>query len=213
MNLPGRRGLPSPWVRLGRNRPMALATVLAAVIVIAAGGVSEAGRVEVTSQVDAHWRGLYDILVRPRQAHLDLETTGGLVEPNFLGFTGSGGITLDQLAAIRALPEVELAAPVAYIGMLGTPPVAPTIQVSAQFDRTTLYRATLTVTTSDGLGPRLVHRQVLRVVLGPGSSPDRPLVVTDRAGGAGGAEGGVEIGTLEFLPTFSSPILAVDPAA
>lgn len=192
---------------------MALATVLAAAIAIAAGGVSEAARVEVTSQVDAHWRGAYDILVRPRQAHLDLETTGGLVEPNFLGFTGSGGITLDQLAGIRALPDVELAAPVAYIGMLETSPVAPTIQVSTQFDRTTLYRAMLSVTTSDGLDARLVRRRTLRVVLGSGPSPDRPVAVTDGGGDAGGAEGALEISTSGFLPTFSSPILAVDPAS
>jgi hypothetical protein len=207
------RGLPPPWVRLVRNRPVALAAVLAAAIAIAAGGVSEAAHVEVTSQVDAHWRGAYDILVRPRQAHLDLETTADLVEPNFLGFTGIGGITLDQLAAIRALPDVELAAPVAYIGMLETSPVAPKIQISANFDRTTLYRATLTVATSDGIGPRLVHRQVLRVLLGPGSSPARPLVTTDQGGSAGGAKGAVEISTSGFLPTFSSPILAVDAAA
>ncbi len=120
------RGLPAPWVRLTRNRPMLLATVLAASVAIAAGAVADAAHVQVTSQVDAHWRGAYDILVRPHDSRLGLEKTAGVVEPNFLGFTGTGGITLDQLAAIRGLADVELAAPVAFIGYITTNASMPT---------------------------------------------------------------------------------------
>ncbi|HUS80074.1 MAG TPA: hypothetical protein VM283_02330, partial [Armatimonadota bacterium] len=57
----------------------------------------------------------YDILVRPVGSRTELEATEGLVEPNHLsGITG--GITFDAYEAIRNVPGVEIAAPIAILG-------------------------------------------------------------------------------------------------
>jgi hypothetical protein len=173
----------------------------------------------LAEEVDAHWRGIYDILVRPAGAQLDIETTNGLVEPNYLGFTGRGGISRAQLEAIRAMPSVEVAAPVAYVGLLTTNAAAPTIHISSLPAEPTLYRVTIDVETSDGLRPHLVQRSVHRVLLGPGPEPQVPLVASDVPGQSVGIstdpEGdiAVDVGTVDYLPPLSSPILAVDPAA
>ncbi len=194
---------------------MLLATTLAAAVAIAAGAVADAAHVQVTSQVDAHWRGAYDILVRPKHSRLGIEQTAGVVEPNFLGFTGTGGITLDQLAAIRGMADVDVAAPVAFIGMLSTVSASTTIHVSSLPTRATLYQIAFIVTTSDGLGPRPVDASTMRIMLGPGSVPGQPLVATDQQGASWGPspDGGVDITTSAYLPPFLSPVLAVDPDA
>lgn len=114
----GGSGLPGPLVRIVRSRTLSLGLVLLGATAIAAGGMGEAATVRVTEAVDANWRGAYDILVRPATSRLGLESTGGLVEPNFLGFSGTGGISFQQLDAIRAIPDVELAAPMSVVGLL-----------------------------------------------------------------------------------------------
>lgn len=194
---------------------MLLATVLATSMVTAAGTVAEGARVEVASQVDAHWRGAYDLLVRSHDSHLGLEETAGVVEPNFLGFTGNGGITLDQLAAIRSIGDVDVAAPVAFIGMLSTPSASTTLHIPSTPQTATLYEVTIRVTTSDGLDERLVDATTVRIVLGPGSAPGQPLAATDQPGTSLNVspDGTIDIGTTSFLPPFESPIVAVDPVA
>ena len=197
---------------------MLLATVLAAAVAIAGGAVADAARVQMTSQVDAHWRGAYDILVRPHDSRLGLEKTVGVVEPNFLGFTGTGGITLDQLAGIRALADVELGAPVAFIGYITTQATAPTIYITKWPSSPTLYQADLTVATSDGLGQRLLYRQHVRVLLEPPTKPGGPpLAVSDYGDvGIGTYPDGsyeIDISGDRLLPNIVSPVLAVDPVA
>jgi hypothetical protein len=197
---------------------MLLATALAAAVAIAAGAVADAAHVQVASQVDAHWRGAYDILVRPHDSHLGLEKTAGVVEPNFLGFTGTGGITLDQLAAIRGLADVELAAPVAFIGYITTTAAAPTIHITTWPSKLTLYQADLTVATSDGLSQRVLYRQQVRVLLGPPTTTGGPpLALSDYGNGNVGSypDGtyAVDFYGDRMLPGITSPVLAVDPVA
>lgn len=74
-----------------RRRALLATAIFAVAVAIASTSIATAAHIRLTGEVDAHWRGLYDILVRPRGAQLDIEKTGGLVEPNFLGFTGRGG--------------------------------------------------------------------------------------------------------------------------
>jgi hypothetical protein len=198
---------------------MLLATALAAAVAIAAGSVAGAAHVQVTSQVDAHWRGSYDILVRPPSSRLDLEKTGGLVEPNFLGFTGAGGITLDQLAGIRGLADVALAAPATFIGYVTESASAPTIHITKLPSTPTLYQVELTIASSDGLGQKLIYRQQVRVLLGPPTTPGgEPLAVSDY--GSNKSSGRLPDGTYTIdisgdtmLPGITSPVLAVDPVA
>lgn len=64
-----------------------------------------------------YWRSTYDILVRPAGARSPIESQYGLVEPNHLSGI-SGGISISQYEAIKAIPDVEVAAPVAMLGYL-----------------------------------------------------------------------------------------------
>ncbi|NMC46892.1 MAG: M28 family peptidase [Chloroflexi bacterium] len=105
--------------------------------------------VEVTStaEVAQHWRGKYDILVRPASSVSDVERDTRLVEGNYLG-SSYGGITDEQYALIRSIDEVEVAAPVATVGYF----VNSTGAVFVRLDPgevNTLYRITFTWSGDD----------------------------------------------------------------
>lgn len=135
--------MPHAAVRL-RRQPLRVASLIVAVALsLAAATISDAARVHLTTGIDANWRGAYDILVRPRGQRLDLEKTLGLVEPNFLGFTGSGVISEAQLDAIRKISGVELAAPVSVVGYLSYTQSAPIVY------RTRMSSSPLTARTTE----------------------------------------------------------------
>lgn len=78
-------------------------------------GHASTQRLEVTRTAEENYRASYDILVRPTGSTLGLEASEGLVRTNFL--SGQyGGITVDQVEQVRALPGVEIAAPIAMVG-------------------------------------------------------------------------------------------------
>ena len=62
-----------------------------------------------------YWRSSYDILVRPQGSRSPIEEEYNLVRANLLSGIG-GGITDAQYAAISAIPEVDITAPVAMVG-------------------------------------------------------------------------------------------------
>src|SRR5437763_2971711 len=109
------------WVwsslRFRAGRSLAL---LAAILFTTCGFVlltasAKAARLQTVGTVRSNARAAYDILVRPSGAQTSLEQSSGLVQPNFLA-DSRPGITLAQYHAIRALPGVEVAAPVAVVG-------------------------------------------------------------------------------------------------
>lgn len=70
---------------------------------------------QVRGTVQANFRTTYDLLVRPVGTQSQLEVDRGLVRNNFE--TGIfGGITREQWQQIKAIPGIEVAAPVAYLG-------------------------------------------------------------------------------------------------
>lgn len=204
--------LPGPLARLLRAPLGAAFVAVLVVLVIIAAQVRDASRVTLLGAIDRDWRGAYDILVRPAGASLDLERTDGLVEPNFLSFTGRGGISEAQLAAIRSLDRVDLAAPVAVVGYIRYSFSAPSVFTSTLPSKPTLYRLTLTATTSDGLTERLVQKRVSRLLLGPAdlAGTTVPFASDERALSFG--EDGVSVAFPE-LPGLLSPLVAVDPIA
>ena len=70
----------------------------------------------VTQDITNFSRGSYDILIRPPNAQTNLEKQLNLIEENYLGI-GNGGITIDEWNEIKNHPQVEIAAPVASIGL------------------------------------------------------------------------------------------------
>lgn len=210
-------GLPGPFTRLWRSRLALFAAVVVSFQAAAAGGVGEVALVRISDEIDANWRGAYDILVRPPDTRLDLERTHGLVEPNFLSFTGRGGITLIQLAAIRSMPEVEVAAPVAIVGLIRYVITLPTISITNLPSAPTLHRVTVTVSSSDGIEERLVHRQTGDVLMGPIQDPSSIPWATNLGDISIGqhADGRLvgEIVLRQPVPAIASWLMAVDPTA
>jgi putative ABC transport system permease protein len=195
--------------------------MLAAVVVLLGLGVSATGmsqltEVRLTQAVDRNWRGAYDILVTPRshQATAGAATTSGLIEPDFLSYGGHGGITFSQLAAIRRIPGVALAAPVSTVGYVVADSEAPDVQVplSVLPRRPALYRVSLRVTTSDGVHRFTVARQSAQVVLGP-EHHGGAAFINSTPGSGGGAHGQPIDFELLSLPPQVTPVVAVDPRA
>jgi hypothetical protein len=210
--------LPAAPARLLRRPVAVFAVALVAAIAATASQIGISARAEITSQINAHWRGAYDLLVRPEGARLDLEQTGGLVEPNFVGLSRAGGITTSGLEAIRAVPGVALAAPISWVGLLTTPTTAPSIEISRVPSRPTLYRAALVISTSDGLTDRLVLSDAVTILIGPPDQPGDPPIVISSAGNVvlGQLSDGrwtAEINAGHSVPQIQSPIIAVDPVA
>ena len=100
---------------VGRTLALLVAIVLATTSFTLLTGSADVSRLEVRGTVDANFRSAYDLLIRPASSYTPLETDQGLVRPNYQSGI-FGGISADQLAAIRGLPSVEAAAPVANIG-------------------------------------------------------------------------------------------------
>jgi hypothetical protein len=172
----------------------------------------------IEGEVDANWRGAYDLLVRPPGARLGLERTNGVVEPNFISFAGSGGISLAQLDAVRRVEAVEVAAPVSFVGYVRYVPSSPVVHLPAPPSQPTLYRVSLSATTSDGVHELLVQRQEGLVLLGPGTGPQAAQSWTTNFGSISGGQR--KDGTVVYdlsgkvpLPAIASPIMAVDPTA
>src|SRR5699024_2652553 len=71
---------------------------------------------EVEQNITNFSRGTYDLLIRPADARTDLEKELNLIEENYLGI-GDGGIMIDEWKSIKSHPDVEIAAPVASVGL------------------------------------------------------------------------------------------------
>lgn len=171
--------------------------------------VADATRVQLASGVDVLWRGPYDLLIRPAGARLNLESTRGLVEPNFVNYSGDGGIGMADLDAIRRIPDVGVAAPIANVGILGYVAQAPLLNIPFDVfpeEDVRLFRYDLRLITSDGLDDIVLQTQSGRVLMGPG----RQLAFDQRT-----AQRTQESWSLAFelLPVVISPVIAVDPGA
>lgn len=104
-----------------------VATVLAAAGLLTAvsgflvlTGVSRTTQAVLSGDIARAWDTPYDLLVRPAGTQTRLEEGEGLVRPNFLSGV-TGGITPEQLASIRAVPGVTVAAPIAVVGFVQWP--------------------------------------------------------------------------------------------
>ena len=125
---------------------------IAGLLVICIGSLSfiiliETAQNKATVQVAQHWRGAYDLLVRPASSKTVLEEKTKLVEENYLG-TPHGGISLEQYEKIKSIPGIEAAAPVATVGYL----LNSTGSIGLELNDTqpdTLYRAEMTLNLKD----------------------------------------------------------------
>ncbi|MFC4041115.1 FtsX-like permease family protein [Dactylosporangium siamense] len=87
-------------------------------------GATATARLEVTGTVDANVRAAYDILVRPKGSRLPLEDDRALLRPNAVSGI-YGGLTMDDWAKVRAVPGIDVAAPIAMAGSVNAGVAAP----------------------------------------------------------------------------------------
>ncbi len=95
------------------------------------------------------WDTPFDLLVRPAGAAEQLELSAGLVRPNYVSGI-HGGITMAQLGAIKDIPSVAVAAPLATVGAVNWPS-AYQVRLHPKGDRPSVYRVTSTITGQAGL--------------------------------------------------------------
>lgn len=139
------------WHRLGRTLALLFAVAVATTSFTVLTGAAQTSRLEVRGAVAANFRSSYDLLVRPSSSsYTPLESQQGLVRPNYQSGI-FGGIRTAQLAAIRDVPGVEVAAPVANLGYLTLTgqvevPIKPLLNGDAQ----QLFRVRPTWSTDRG---------------------------------------------------------------
>ncbi|MGB9774824.1 hypothetical protein, partial [Thermogutta sp.] len=101
----------------GRTGLIGLGLGLLSTGVILVASLSDTLLVTVEQDLTHYWRTTYDILVRPAGSRSPIEEKYGLVEANHLSGI-PGGISFAQYEAMRDIPGVEVAAPVAMLGYL-----------------------------------------------------------------------------------------------
>ncbi|WBL20053.1 hypothetical protein [Citricoccus sp. NR2] len=174
------------------------------------------------------WRGGYDILVlgQEEQSSTEVALTDAegrtLVDPNFANVTAAS-IDQDIVAAIQEHPDVDIAAPIGFVGRFGNTMEWPILSVPLHLfddDPERTFALDWRVTADDGLGSRDVQRE----------SPVLTIDTTDYDGDVGNAaDVGIRIGgdiavdasvldetillSLWPLPVTASTLFAVDPAA
>ncbi|MDO5084349.1 hypothetical protein EII34_11350 [Arachnia propionica] len=108
------------------------------------------------------WRGRYDILVTAPGLEKQLSPGSDaqglpLLDPNFTGVT-TPTMSLEKLDQIRSVHDVEVAAPIGFLGSTGDVMNWPLFFIpwSELPDPVTTFQITWTITGDDGLGDRLV---------------------------------------------------------
>ncbi|WP_223874694.1 ABC transporter permease [Salinispora oceanensis] len=137
--------------RWTRSAALGAGLVVAVTSFIVLTETAETSRLDVTDTVATNARAAYDILVRPRGAGTGIESSAGLVRPNFISDT-EPGINMAQLEAVRRTPGVEVAAPIAMLG-IGMPDLRVPIDLGQVVpdDERSAYRITLDWRTDRGL--------------------------------------------------------------
>lgn len=124
------------WIFLTRNLrrllPLMVGLFLLVSGAVLVAALSSSSVVQVEKNLSQYWRTTYDILVRPQGSRTLIEKTHNLVEANYLAGI-NGGISFTQYEAIRDIPGVEIAAPIAVLAYM-----------PMEFDNTTLSTPTTT---------------------------------------------------------------------
>lgn len=112
-----RSGAPGPVQRWFRHVGPVLGVVTLGAAVLLAGGVRQSTAFVLAAELDENWRGAYDLLVTASADSLNrcASEEGQRVAANFSS-AGEEGLSADDVAAIRGVPDVEVAAPIGLVG-------------------------------------------------------------------------------------------------
>lgn len=139
------------WHRRGRALALAAGVLVAALGFSVLTAASSTSQLRTVGVVKSNARAAYDILVRPHGSTIGLERSRGLVRPNYLSGI-FGGITTRQSEAVKAIPGVRVAAPIAMIGY-AIPQVPVSLDLSHKMTRDArqLFRVKRTWVSDRGL--------------------------------------------------------------
>ena len=102
--------------RAGRALALLAGMLVAATAFTVLTAAARTAQLRTIGTVTAHFRPAYDILVRPAGARSSLESATGTVQPDFLSGI-YGGITMAQYHQIQQISGVQVAAPIAMVGL------------------------------------------------------------------------------------------------
>lgn len=110
------------WNSWWRNKERFI-LLLVGVLILSTGlsyliGTTQANNATVVDELQKRWEASYHLVVRPEGSRSVTEELN-LLEPNYLSGM-DGGITLEQYEQIKAMADVEIAAPIAMMGSIDT---------------------------------------------------------------------------------------------
>lgn len=111
---------------------------------------AETIQVTVDEDLAKYWRTTYDILVRPPGTRSTIEEKYGLVQANHLSGI-PGGITFEQYQAIKSIPGVEVAAPIAMLSYFDVNIPFGFERPAAHIEEPGFYRVDVTLKVNDNL--------------------------------------------------------------
>ncbi len=118
--------------------------LLAACAVILLSATTQTTVIQARQIINNNWRPSYDLVVLPSQAKLP---SGQTVPADFLeGY--NGGISVQQYEQIKSLPDIAVAAPIAFLGYALSP--VPALNFAPQALAPGYYREDLTLTAFNG---------------------------------------------------------------
>ncbi|WP_300343734.1 hypothetical protein [Nesterenkonia sp.] len=228
--------------RVSRSAGVLVTCLLLSCTVLASVQISEQASSAVSDSVDENWRGHYDLLVTAAgELGEAADQTGGLIEQNFSALATTEGISGAQLEEISAMPSVEVAAPLAFIGQFATPALSAPLGAAVPgeddagfFDHPRAFKGSVSTYYDDGMELRhLQSRPADSLFLtGTGWNPtgggDRPsMKVFDvresircecstwswSTSTYEGLNPHQVYETVEVVPQLYSTMVAVDPAA
>ncbi|WP_051359524.1 ABC transporter permease [Paucisalibacillus globulus] len=109
-------------------------------------GLSESNKGTIVDNLQQRWSASYDIVVRPEGTRSVTEERK-LLEPNYLSGL-SGGISLEQYETIKAIPGIEVAAPIAMIGYASYSVNYGQVELTEPG----IYRRMMETTVNNGIG-------------------------------------------------------------
>ncbi|MDF1479642.1 hypothetical protein PYV02_11170 [Leifsonia sp. H3M29-4] len=232
--------VPRAWRRLWRDRPRVLAVGLLALTAVAASGLQSTAALVLRATLDEGWRGPYDILLTQGGKN---PVDDGMLRTDATVDASTGRLGFDDLAFIRSLPGVEVAAPIALVAvapsdLVGSPAawVPIPVDAAASLERPEAFRVTIASTTTDATGERHLAEQSITalayqpvsLVIDAGPDGDPAVVAVPEGDGPAllAPDGTVRLdsgaydpatGTiamgLAIAPRPAASVLLVDPAA
>lgn len=132
------------WRRRSQSLLASGGFLVAACALILLSATTQTTALHANQIIHQNWRPSYDLVVLPSTAH----TTPGaaLAADSLEGY--NGGISLKQYAQIQAIPGVEVAAPLAFIGYIQLP--SPSLQFTSTPLSAGYYRVDWTLTAFNG---------------------------------------------------------------